>query len=211
MDSRTLRVLEFDKIRERMARHASFSLGRERVLALLPSDDIREAQGWQAETREARTLLEEKSDVHLGGVHDSRSLVEQAVRGATLLPMDLLDIRSTLVRARTLHRLLTRLGGQFPHIADVAARIATPGDLIEEIARCIDERGEVLDSASDALARIRRTLREAHGALMERLQRIVASSTNAPYLQEPIVTQRQGRYVIPLPRRVQGTHPGPGA
>ena len=79
MDSRTLRVLEFDKIRERMARHASFSLGRERVLALLPTDDIREAQGWQAETREARTLLEEKSDVHLGGVHDLRSLVEQAV------------------------------------------------------------------------------------------------------------------------------------
>jgi DNA mismatch repair protein MutS2 len=208
MDSRTLRVLEFDKIRERMARHASFSLGRERVLALLPTDDIREAQGWQAETREARTLLEEKSDVHLGGVHDSRSLVEQAVRGATLLPMDLLDIRSTLVRARTLHRLLTRLGDQFPHIADVAARIATPGDLIEEIARCIDERGEVLDSASDALARIRRTLREAHGALMERLQRIVASSTNAPYLQEPIVTQRQGRYVIPLRAEFKGRIPG---
>ena len=208
MDSRTLRVLEFDKIRERMARHASFSLGRERVLALLPTDDIREAQGWQAETREARTLLEEKSDVHLGGVHDSRGLVEQAVRGATLLPMDLLDIRSTLVRARTLHRLLTRLGDQFPHIADVAARIATPGDLIEEIARCIDERGEVLDSASDALARIRRTLREAHGALMERLQRIVASSTNAPYLQEPIVTQRQGRYVIPLRAEFKGRIPG---
>ena len=208
MDSRTLRVLEFDKIRERMARHASFSLGRERVLALLPTDDIREAQGWQAETREARTLLEEKSDVHLGGVHDSRSLVEQAVRGATLLPMDLLDIRSTLVRARTLHRLLTRLGDQFPHIADVAARIATPGDLIEEIARCIDERGEVLDSASDALARIRRTLREAHGALMERLQRIVASSSNAPYLQEPIVTQRQGRYVIPLRAEFKGRIPG---
>ena len=208
MDSRTLRVLEFDKIRERMARHASFSLGRERALALLPTDDIREAQAWQAETREARTLLEEKSDVHLGGVHDLRSLVEQAARGATLLPMDLLDVRSTLVRARTLYRLLTRLGDQFPHIADIAARIATPGDLIEEIARCIDERGEVLDSASDALARIRRTLREAHGALMERLQRIVASSTNAPYLQEPIVTQRQGRYVIPLRAEFKGRIPG---
>ena len=208
MDSRTLRVLEFDKIRERMARHTSFSLGRERALALLPTDDIREAQEWQAETREARTLLEEKSDVHLGGVHDLRNLVEQAVRGGTLLPMDLLDVRSTLVRARTLHRLLTRLGEQFPYIADVAARISAPGDLIEEIARCIDERGEVLDSASDALARIRRTLREAHSALLERLQRIVASATNAPYLQEPIVTQRQGRYVIPLRAEFKGRIPG---
>jgi len=208
MDSRTLRVLEFDKIRERMARHTSFSLGRERALALLPTDDIREAQEWQAETREARTLLEEKSDVHLGGVHDLRDLVEQAVRGGTLLPMDLLDVRSTLVRARTLHRLLTRLGDQFPHIADVAARLSAPSNLIEEIARCIDERGEVLDSASDALARIRRTLREAHNALMDRLQRIVASSANAPYLQEPIVTQRQGRYVIPLRAEFKGRIPG---
>ena len=54
MDARTLRVLEFDKIRERLARFTSFSLGRERVLALLPTDDIRLAQDWQAETREAR-------------------------------------------------------------------------------------------------------------------------------------------------------------
>jgi DNA mismatch repair protein MutS2 len=208
MDSRTLRVLEFDKIRERMARHTSFSLGRERALALLPTDDIREALEWQAATREARTLLAEKSDVHLGGVHDLRDLVEQAVRGGTLLPMDLLDVRSTLVRARTLYRLLTRLGEQFPHIADMAARLAAPGDLIEAIARCIDERGEVLDSASDALARIRRTLREAHNALMDRLQRIVASSANAPYLQEPIVTQRQGRYVVPLRAEFKGRIPG---
>ena len=208
MDSRTLRVLEFDKIRERLAGYTSFSLGRERAMALLPTDDIRQVREWQAETREARTLLEEKSDVHLGGVHDLHDLVEQAVRGSTLLPLDLLDVRSTLVRARTLYRLLTRLSEQFPHVADVAARIAAPADLIEEIARCIDERGDVLDSASDALARIRRTLREAHNALLERLQRIVASSTNAPYLQEPIVTQRQGRYVIPLRAEFKGRIPG---
>ncbi len=55
-------------------------------------------------------------------------------------------------------------------------RISVPQALIDEIARCIDERGEVLDSASDALARIRRELREAHSRLMERLQRIVTAS-----------------------------------
>ncbi len=208
MDPRTLRVLEFDKIRDRLAAHTSFSLGRELAVALLPTDDIRQAQEWQAETREARRLLEEKSDVHLGGVHDLRERVEQAVRGATLLPTDLLDIRSTLVRGRTLYRALTRLAEQFPHVADVAARISAPSELIDEIGRCVDERGEVLDSASDALARIRRTLREAHASLMERLQRIVASSVNAPYLQEPIVTQRQGRYVIPLRAEFKGRIPG---
>ncbi len=208
MDARTLRVLEFDRIRERLAQHVSFSLGRELALRLLPTDDIREAQVWQAELREARRLLEEKSDVHLGGVHDLRPLAEQAARGSTLLPGDLLNIRNTLTRARTLQRLLTRLTDQFPHIADVAGRISVPANLIEEIARCIDERGEVLDSASDALARIRRELREAHARLMERLQRIIGTAANQPLLQEAIITQRQGRYVIPLRAEFKGRIPG---
>ncbi len=208
MDPRTLRVLEFDKIRTRLAEHTSFSLGRERALALLPADDIRLAQDWQAETREARRLLEEKSDVHLGGVHDLRPLAEQAVRGSTLLPTDLLDVRSTLVRGRVIQRTLSRVGDIFPHVADVAGRIAVPHDVVDEIGRCIDERGEVLDSASDALARIRREMREAHARLMERLQRIITNSANAQFLQEPIVTQRQGRYVIPLRAEFKGRIPG---
>ena len=115
MDARTFRVLVFDKIRERLAEHTSFSLGRERALALLPADDIRQAVVWQAETREARRLLDEKSDVHLGGVHDLRPLVEQASIGSTLTPMDLLTVRSTLVRARTLSRMLGRLDPAMTH------------------------------------------------------------------------------------------------
>jgi DNA mismatch repair protein MutS2 len=200
--------LEFDKIRERLAGFASFSLGIERALALRPTDDLRLALEWQAETREARRLLDEKSDVHLGGVHDLRPQVEQAVRGSTLLPVDLLGVRSTLQRARSLHRSLTRVAETFPHVADVAARISVPQGLIDEITRCIDERGEVLDNASDTLARVRREMRDAHSRLMERLQRIVTSSGNAQFLQEALVTQRQGRYVIPLRAEFKGRIPG---
>jgi DNA mismatch repair protein MutS2 len=208
MDPRSLRVLEFEKIRERLAGFASFSLGTERARALLPSDDLRLAQEWQAETREARRLLEEKSDVHLGGVHDLRPRVEQALRGSPLLPTDFLDVRSTLQRAKSLHRTLGRLSDQFPHVADVALRISVPQGIIDEITRCIDERGEVLDSASDTLARVRRELRDAHAKLMDRLQRIVGSSNNTQFLQEAIITQRQGRYVIPLRAEFKGRIPG---
>jgi len=208
MDPRTLRVLEFDKIRDRLARFTSFSLGAERARALLPTDDIRLAQEWLAETAEARRLLEEKSDIYIGGVHDLRPQVEQALRGSPLLPTDLIDIRYTLQRARSLQRAMSRLADQFPHVADVALRIAVPAAVIDEIGRCIDERGEVLDSASDALGRIRRELRTAHSRLLERLQRIVSTPANAQYLQEPIVTQRQGRYVIPLRAEFKGRIPG---
>lgn len=208
MDSRSRSVLEFHKILDRLAGFASFSLGQERALALEPTDDIRLVQEWQAETREARRLLDEKSDVFLGGVHDLRPLLEQAGRGSVLLPTDLIDIRYTLQRARSLQRTLSRLANNFPHVVDVVMRITVPQGLIDEIGRCIDERGEVLDSASETLARVRRELREAHSRLLERLQRIVTSTTNAQFLQEPIVTQRQGRYVIPLRAEFKGRIPG---
>ena len=208
MHGRTLRLLEFDKILEQLARFTSFSVGQERVHALQPTDDIRLARDWQAETGEARRLLDEKSDIYLGGVHDLRPLVEQALRGSPILPADFISIRYTLQRARALNRALGRIADRFPHVADVAMRMDAPQSIIDEIGRCIDERGEVLDSASDALGRIRRELREAHARLMERLQRIVASPGNQPYLQEAIVTQRQGRYVIPLRAEFKGRIPG---
>jgi DNA mismatch repair protein MutS2 len=208
MDARTLRILEYDKILERLARYTSFSLGAARARALQPSDDIREAREGQAQTHEARILLDEKNDLFIGGVHDLRPLLEQAVRGSPLLPGDFNDIRYTLGRARSLNRSLGRLTERFPHVADVALRLNAPASLLDEITRCIDERGEVLDSASDALARIRREVREAHGRLMERLQRIVTATGNAQFLQEPIVTQRQGRYVIPLRAEFKGRIPG---
>jgi len=208
MHGRTLRLLEFDKILEQLARFTSFSVGQERVHALQPTDDIRLARDWQAETGEARRLLDEKSDIYLGAVHDLRPLVEQALRGSPILPADFISIRYTLQRARALNRALSRIADRFPHVADVAMRMDAPQSIIDEIGRCIDERGEVLDSASDALGRIRRELREAHARLMERLQRIVASPGNQPYLQEAIVTQRQGRYVIPLRAEFKGRIPG---
>ncbi|MGC8781002.1 MAG: hypothetical protein ACP5UQ_09075 [Anaerolineae bacterium] len=156
MHERTIRLLEFDKILEQLKRFTSFSVGQERAAALRPTDDIRLAREWQAETREARQLLAEKSDIFLGGVHDLRPLLEQARRGSPLLPVDLLGVRYTLQRGRALKNAIRRVADRFPHIADVAERIDAPAAVIEEIGRCIDERGEVLDSASDALARIRR-------------------------------------------------------
>ena len=208
MDQRTLRVLEFDRIRQHLARQASFSVGERLALALQPTDDSRLAREWQAETCEALHLLGNRSDVQLGEVHDLQPFVEQAAHGIVLVPQDLLDVRSTLQRARDLQRVLVRLNEPYPHLADIAQRIAAPQDLVEEIGRCIDARGEVLDTASEALGRIRRELREAHSRLLERMQRIVSSPDNSAFLQEPIVTQRQGRYVIPLRAEFKGRIPG---
>lgn len=208
MDAKALRTLEFDKILVRLAEHTSFSAGRELALALQPTDDLRLACEWLAETTEARALLAQKMDVHLGGVRDVRSLLPLAERAVTLVPTDLLDIRHMLTRARAIRRTLTRLSGQFPRLAEIAARIEPCDSLVDEIGRCINERGEVLDSASPALARIRSEKRVVHARLMSLLERLVTSPEYAPYLQEAIITQRQGRYVIPLRAEFKGRIPG---
>ena len=204
MNAKTLHVLEFDKILQRLAANTSFSAGRELVLETLPTNDISLARQWLAETTEARRLLSEYSDVHLGGVHDVRPLLPQAERGAVLLATELLDIRSTLLRARSIRNVLTRLETRFPNLADIGFRVEPVPKLADQIAQVINERGEVLDSASPKLARLRSEIKVVQGRLMERLNKLITTSTTAQYLQEPIVTQRQGRYVVPLKAEFKG-------
>jgi DNA mismatch repair protein MutS2 len=208
MEAKYQKTLEYDKILERLAQHTSFSAGRELALALQPSTDPGEVRRRQQETSEARSLQDVRPDISLGGARDVRPLVGRARLAATLLPGDFLEIRDTLVSARGLKRTLTRLANQYPRLAAHAQWLEECTDLVNEIGRCIDDRGQVQDSASPALARIRQELSVARDRLMERLQRLIGSSEVGPYLQEALITQRSGRYVIPVKAeaksRVQG-------
>ncbi len=208
MNSKYLQILELPKILERLAEHTSFSAGRELALSLWPSPDDEEVARRQGETSEARALLDDRADLSVGGARDVRPLVDRAEHGAILVPSELLDVRDTLVSGRSLRRAITRLRNQFPLLANAAGRIEECPNVVAEIARCINARAEVVDGASQSLARIRRELRQAHQRLMAKLDRIVASSSNAPFLQEAFVTQRSGRYVIPLKSDFKGRIPG---
>ncbi|MBU0705344.1 MAG: endonuclease MutS2 [Chloroflexi bacterium] len=204
MDAKHLTTLEFPKVLARLATYASFSAGEELVRALLPETSPREISWRLKTTSEARALLDIKPETSLGGAHDIRPQVRAAQRGATLPPPELLDVRDTLVAARNLHRTLTRLESQFPRLAHLANGIQLCPDIITEINRCLDERGNVRDNASLELARIRRETRIAHERIQEKLGRIIGSARNAPFLQEQIITQREGRYVIPLKSDFKG-------
>ncbi|MFN8468146.1 MAG: endonuclease MutS2 [Caldilineaceae bacterium] len=204
MNPRALRVLEYHKILERLAAHCAFSGGAEIATSLLPSDDLHTVQEWLAQTYEAYQLLGQKDDVSFGGVHDLRPLLDRAERRMVLLPPDLLEIKHTLVRARVLRNLLTKLEAAFPHLAAMAVNIEPCDHVVDEIGRCISERGDVLDNASSDLARIRSELRVAQDRLLTTLDRIVHSTDIKPYLQDALVTQRQGRYVIPVRADAKG-------
>lgn len=201
---RHLTTLEFPKILERLVRYTTFSASQALALALRPSSYLAELHGWQTETSEADRLLSVKPNLGIGQADDIRPLAAQARRGFILLAPDLLRIRQTLIAARELQRTISRLAEDYPRLADIAGRIEPCAGLVNEIGNVIDDRGEVKDSASPELARIRRELEIAHHRLMEKLNRIISSTQFSQYLQEALITQRGGRYVVPVKADFKG-------
>lgn len=197
-------TLEYPAILARLAQYTDFSGGRALALALEPTPHIRDARARLTLTREAVTLTDLMPDFALGGIYDIRPLVEQAQHGVTLQSSDFLQVRGTLMSAASIRRTLTRLETQFPGLADIAWRIQTLPDIVETIARVLDERGEIRDHASPELARIRRELRIAQDRVQDRLRRIISSKDVMPYLQDAIVTRREGRFVIPVQADFKG-------
>ncbi len=208
MNEKSVQTLELPKILEQLARHTSFSASRELALSLQPTPYLDEAQELQRETREARLLLATHEHISVGGARDVRQAAEAAARGVILEPQTLLDIRQTLRQATTLRRTVGRLGNQFPALARIVDRLEECTALQHEIARVLDDSGEVRDAASPKLAQVRRELRVAFDRLHSKLNNIAHNPNNQQYLQEALVTQRHGRYVIPLKAEFKGRIPG---
>jgi DNA mismatch repair protein MutS2 len=199
-----LHTLEYPKILQRLAKYAMFSASKDLAADLKPTPYYSEAQTLQAETSQARYLLSVKPGVGVGPARDVRSLLEQARRSIMLNPLELLDVRNTLIAARELRRQVTKLEDKVPLLADIAYRLEESPGVINQISACITDTGDIKNDASPELARIRREFEITHSRLMEKLRRLIASSTYAQYLQESFITQRDGRYVIPLKSDFKG-------
>lgn len=204
MDAKSLQTLELPNILDRLATYAAFSASKELARAIRPTNDLDESCRRQAETTEARTLLSMVPDLTVGGAHDMRPQATAAARGVVLEPTQLLDLKSTLIAARTMRRRFGKDQASFPVLAVLAGGLEPLPGLIDAVSRVLDDRGEVLDSASDRLATIRRDLRTAHDRLLGKLQRLLSDPKLSPMLQEPIITQRDGRFVIPLRTEFKG-------
>jgi DNA mismatch repair protein MutS2 len=198
MDEKTLKTLEFPKVIEKLAEFAAFSASAELARALIPAPTLDEALKRQALTSEASKLLSIKADVSVGGAHDIRSLVTLASRGGVLTESDLLAISGTLISSRSLARNFEKHTRDFPHLAEIVRLFPPPPGIIEAISRCISDRAEVLDSASQKLGSIRAEIKVSHTRLLSKLERMLTDPHTSPMLQEALITQRNGRYVIPL-------------
>jgi DNA mismatch repair protein MutS2 len=191
--------LEYAKIRERLAQQTAFSASRELALSMLPDDDIAAIRHAQRATSAARQLFDTYPDITIGGARDIRPAMALALRGGILEAGVLLDVASTLAATRQLRARLLKLPDEpYGPLIDLAYVLPELPDIEDAIARTVDANGEILDSASPALGKIRAEIRIAHARLMERLNGILNSGQYASALQEPIITMRDGRYVIPI-------------
>lgn len=208
MNEKSARTLELTKILERLASFTAFSASAELARTLRPTPYLDDALERQQATTEARLLLGSHPQTTVGGARDVRPAALSATRGISLEPATLLDIRATLRQATTLRRTVGRMQSQFPLLAAITDRLEECTGLQYEIARVLDETGAVQDSASARLATVRREMRVAFDRLQGKLHNIVHNADNAKYLQETLITQRHGRYVIPLKSEFKGRIPG---
>lgn len=198
MDEKTLKLLEYWKVTDKLAGYASFSASGDLAKELKPSTDLDIIQTLQKQTGEALQLINTTDYQGIGGAHDVRKLVDRASHGGVLEPTDIQEIKSTLVSGRDLLRLFDKKEMQYPLLLKILRQITLPLGLIDSINQIISDQAEVLDNASTKLSHLRSEYKTTHARLFSKLQRIISDSITAAMLQEGIITQRDGRYVIPL-------------
>jgi DNA mismatch repair protein MutS2 len=195
MDGRSIALLEFPLVRDRLAAHTSFPPSRRLAEALVPeADAVLVARGLD-ETDQARALLAERPGVGVGAAHDIGPWIERAARGGRLDPAHFLEIADTLEGATRLHAAIVE--DRRPLLRALSRDLHALPAIRSTLARSFDPVGELLDTASPRLGSLRAAVRIAYDRLRRRLDSLVGSEI-AGALQEPIVTLRNGRYVVPV-------------
>ena len=197
-NEKTLRSLEFDKICDMLATYAPTDGSKTSARLLMPSDDIDTVLKRQRRTTDAKRLCDAKGMPTFGMVKDVSESCERADKGAVLSPGELLSIAGVL---RTARMLIDYCHGN--HLFDTVLdemfdRLMPNRTLEEKISRSIISEELIADEASDTLANIRRQIRITNNKIKETLQKYVQGGSHSKYLQENIVTTRNGRYVIPV-------------
>ena len=208
MEEHTLRVLEFEKVISKLQDQAACAIGREVAGLSYPTTDLETARRKQSETSEARAILQYEGNIPLGGIEDVRHFVERAGIEALLQPHELLSILGTLQSSTRLGAFLDKLKPKYPILGDLGSEIERFKLIEDAISHAISSAGEVMDSASATLARVRSELRVAHSRLTEKMNSFIQSSQYRTAIQEPVITIRSDRYCIPVKAEYKGVIPG---
>lgn len=208
MKKKALEVLEYDKIIRNLTDQANSDMAKEIISEFRPFRDIRQIRDGLEETTEAVSLIIHKGPLPLGGFYDISDSVHFARKGGVLTMSQLLHVRYNLSIARQVISFLKSDVPPMPAIMSISELIVPAGRLEEDIERCIISEDEMSDNASTELRDIRRSIARQKDAIKARMDRIVYSSGNKTFLQDAIVTVRDGRYVVPVKQEYKSQMPG---
>ena len=208
MNDRTIRVLEFTKIRDQLAAYAATRMGAEKCSGLMPYKQLTEVERAQQETEEALYVLKYRGDSPIGFSIDVRPYLDRAFKGATLSQRMLLDIAQSLQAARQARAALVNDNEFTRLLSSLAGRLQPQRSLENDITGAIISEDEMSDNASGELADIRRRIRLSNQRVREKLNALIHQPSYSKYLQEPIITVRNGRYVVPVRQEFRQNIPG---
>lgn len=210
MNRKAYQTLEFYKITERLAGHAASAGGRKRCLDLVPMQKLSDITASQTETADALSRVYRRGSLYLGGAKDVRPSLKRLEVGSSLNITELLDLCTLLETAAKAKQYARQNDGreEEPDTLDPLFSALEPcARLSQEIRRCILSEEEISDDASPALRSVRRSIRTANDRIHSTLSGMVNGSART-YLQDAVITQRNGRYCIPVKAEYRSQVPG---
>jgi len=200
-------VLEFDKIRERLANFATSNFGKELARRLEPASDVEDVRENLNLTSEAVKIFSVNSPP-LGGIRDIREVLKKISLGSSATAEEFLDILSTMYAMREVKKFFKESDLDTPKLKFRASQIEILGNLEKQLDNAIDEHGAVKDTASSDLQKIRRDLRNAQSRIKTEIFNLLHDADKQKYFQDAIITMRGDRYVIPVKSEYKIQFPG---
>lgn len=210
MNEKTLRVLEYHKIKEMLINEAKSEMTKKILSEMMPELDVAQVQQLLLETSEASAIIIQKGSIPLSQLKDISGFVKRSQKGGALLPKQLLEILQNLRVVKNIKNFFREddMGEQEGTITSLVHALVTHRNLEDDIDRCIISEEEISDNASTELRNIRRNIHKLNDGLRSKLNSIITSTSNRTMLQDAIVTVRQGRYVIPVKQEYRGKFQG---
>lgn len=208
MNDKVLETLEYNKIKRMLADQATSDPGRDRCLALKPSSDIREINSLQQETYDCVGRLLRNSSINFGSNKPVEASLKRLDKGSSISSVELLNIAGLLENTARVKSYGRRdEDGEKDCLDEMFAALAPLNRISSEIRRCILSEDEIADDASSELKNIRRLKKVTNDRIHSRLNSMV-NSTYKSYLQDSVITMREGRYCIPVKAEHKGSVPG---
>jgi DNA mismatch repair protein MutS2 len=210
MDTHTLDLLEFDRVRRLVAGFAACSLGKDLAAAMQPSDDRETVKRLLRATAEMADCVARANPPPLGGLHDVRAVFDVIEAGSLPNPEDLARISETIFCFTRTRIWVDKLPAPpaLPNLHELGRKVGRFGDLADEIDRTLDRSGRIHDNATPKLQRIRNDIEALKGELSEKIRHYIDNPTIKTYLQFPQATWSGDRFVLPVKAGFRGKIPG---